>query len=65
MSVLGGSGDLSGLGGDPWGMSTPCSWLFPVGEMLEHPQAWLDIAAGVWLLPGRGLSSDLVFGVVI
>lgn len=42
-----------------------CLWLFPMGEMLEHLWAWLDIAAGVWLFPGQDLSSDLVFGVVI
>lgn len=63
MGVL--QGDPAGLDGDPQGASPPCFWLFPVGEMLDHPWAWLDISAGVWLLPGHSLSSDLVFGVVI
>lgn len=43
----------------------PCFWFFPMGEMLEHLWAWLDISAGVWLFPGQDLSSDLVFGVVV
>lgn len=42
-----------------------CFWLFPMGEMLEHLWAWLDISAGVWLFPEQDLSSDLVFGVVM
>lgn len=45
--------------------SNTCFWLFPMGEMLEHLRAWLDISAGVWLFPGQDLSSDLVFGVVM
>lgn len=43
----------------------PCFSLFPMGEMLEHLQAWLDISAAVWLFPGQDLSSDLVFKVVM
>lgn len=65
MGILGGSGDLAGLDGDPQAVSPPCFWLFPMGEMLEHPWACLDISSGAWLLPGQGLSSDLVFGVVM
>lgn len=56
---------MAGLDGDPRGVSSPCFWLSPMGEMLEHLRAWLDISAGAWLLLGQGLSSDLVFGVVM
>lgn len=65
MGVLGGSGDPTGLDGDPRGVSAPCFWLFLMEEMLEHLRTWLDVSAGAWLLPGQGLSSVLVFGVVM